>query len=185
MNRFQRSLAILPFAVVLSSAQGVDWSATRLSVTAQWLIAQKEFGQYWKNGPGLGAISNVPLDKSFSFVGFGSLSWHSPSRTARQAKIPQVLLFKLGLGLEAQIPFVVLVEPSLGVALVNNTFIFTGPAAPNDIDNAIESEFGAGLFLRLNVHGFPRFGLIVAAEPIFTGPAPVATFSLGAAVALF
>lgn len=182
MNRLKRSLVLLPFGVLLSIAQEVDRSSARLSVTAQWLITQQEFGEYWKNGPSLGAISNVPLEGSVSFVALGSFSWHSPSHTARQAKIPQILLFKLGMGLEAQFLLDSSIESSLGVALVNNMFIFTGPAAPNDLDNAVESEFGAALFSRLNLQGF---GIIIAFEPIFTGPSPVATFSLGAAVALF
>ncbi len=176
-RRFARHAVFILFLVTPAAfSQPVDFSETSFDVSVEWMIPHREFGEFWKPGPGAGLRAETPLAKSFLLTVGGRLSWFQRSESPRKDLIPHIVLVTLNVGLQSKTRL----SPSLWLSgelsLANNTFIFTGPAAPDDFDNTVESEFGLQGLLRIHLG---RIGLSVSYQHIFTGLDPVAVTSVG------
>ncbi len=179
-------IGLLGGGMSIACSQTLDLSKTAFSLTAQWIIPQKEFHTYWNDGPAVGAYAEIPLNHPLSISAVGLVSWHSPAETPRKAGIPQVLLFQLGGGFSLNQSLSGNIDASIAVRLVNNAFILTGPAVRPGFENAVESEFGISFegALTMKPESTPPISLLASYQPIFVGLDPVAIMSVGLAMGL-
>ncbi|MBI2620185.1 MAG: hypothetical protein HYW57_08900 [Ignavibacteriales bacterium] len=180
-----RTVPVLLCLSVLSISeifpQSLDLSRTTFSASGEWLIPHREFGEFWNSGPGLGVRAETPLSPTLFLIGNGRFSWFQRAESVRKGKIPHILLITLGLGLQSQARIFPDLLFSADLSLANNTFVFLGLAAPDDIDNAVESEFGFQGSVQIRS---PGIGFFISYQHIFAGLDPVAVTSLGVFIPL-
>jgi len=163
------------------SGQEIDWSSLTISVAGQWIFPQKGFGTYWNNGPGLSLSVDVPVNTPVSLVASATVSPHSVAETPKKQQIPPVVLVQLGGGFLVATNQTAPLGAGFGIQLVNNTFIFSGPAARPGFENAVESEFGIAFtgLVTWKSGILPPLQAILWYQPILVGLEPVAVFSIG------
>lgn len=165
-------------------AQQIDWNALTYSLSVQWIAPQKNFGTYWNQGPGLFLDADVPVEGPVSLLASAGISHHSVAETPRKGSVPPVTLFQLAGGFAVTGKISPTANAALGIQLVNNAFIFSGPHARPGFENAVESEFGLAFSAMLTWRsGFlpPLVGR-VSYQPIFVGLEPVAVAGFGLGV---
>lgn len=189
IHPFHTSLLFLLTATCLShsaSAQDLDWGKLSLFGQLQWEMPTREFGEYWKNGPGIGIAGTVPLDDPFLLGGTATFSWFGRGETEKKERIPDVILFRLGAAIHAVLFSSDQLSARLGLGLDNHSFIFVGNGAPDDIDNIVELELGVNVSVTL-VPGFvshPPPEILFQHHTIFTGPDRVGVFLTAIAIPL-
>lgn len=168
------------------SGQEIDWSSLTFSVAGQWIFPQKGFGTYWNNGPGLSLYADVPVNHPLSLFASAVVSPHSVAETPKKQQIPPLVLVQLGGGFLVGTNHRALFRVGVGIQLVNNTFIFSGPAARPGFENAVESEFGIAFtgIITWKPDVLPPLQAILSYQPILVGLEPVAVFSVGLGVRL-
>jgi hypothetical protein len=184
MRAILRAIILGGVLLNVTYSQEIDWSLLTFSVTGQWIAPQKEFGAYWNNGPALGVYADVPVRRPLFLSASGILSTHSVAETPRKSGIPHVVLVQLGGGLSLLYDLSASVHVGLTAHLVNNTFIFSGPAARPGFENAMESEFGFSLtaLLAWKSGVLPPIVALASYQPILVGLEPVAIVSVGLGV---
>lgn len=168
------------------SGQEINWSSLTISIAGQWIAPQRNFGTYWNNGPGFSLHADVRLDNPLFLLASATLSTHSVAETPKKPQIPPVVLIQLGGGFLIGANQTAPLRAGLGVQLVNNTFIFSGPAARPGFENTVESEFGIAFtgMLTWKSGVLPPLQALLSYQPILVGLEPVAVLSFGLGVRL-